>query len=527
MELSVQNVYGLLIRSRLLPRDALQALLARWQAEARGAADDTAAFLRWLVASEYLTEFQAGLIARGRADSFFLGGYKLLDRIGSGRLAGLYQAAHGSGQVVAIKVLSSTRARDPAAVARFQREARLAMRLRHPNIVRVFQLAETGGLPFLVIEYLQGETLEDVFSRRGRLPPEEAVRLVYQALLGLQHIHEQGGNHRDLSPANLVVTPGGAKVPTDTLRTTVKMIDVHLERALAVDTADAGGDEPAPGKPDYLAPEQARNAADADIRADIYGLGCILYQALAGQPPFPDANPINQMIRHAQEAPRPLREFNPEVPDGLQQIVNWMMAKDPAQRYPTPERAAQALQVYLAAGTEMAAAPEAEPHLRSYLTWLESEEHGQAAPATEAAAPAAGVASSVTANPRDRPLKPLAVEPGGESPARPRKSGHRHHARKVKPPPQTATQPEPPRTLEPEPAWDVELVPGLAFQEVAFSSKGLVVTRRDLLMLGIGAGMAATAGLITFAVMQLRVRKDKAGAPSPEETPQPPAEGEK
>jgi serine/threonine protein kinase len=519
MELSVQNVYGLLIRSRLLPRDALQAMLARWQTEARGAADDKAAFLRWLVASEYLTEFQAGLIARGRADSFFLNGYKLLDRIGAGRLAGLYQAAHSLGQVVAIKVLSPTRSRDPAAVARFQRGARLAMRLRHPNVVRVFQLAETGGLPFLVMEYLEGETLEDLLRRRGRLPPEEAVRLIYQALLGLQHVHEQGGNHRDLNPANLILVSGGSKVPADTLRATVKLIDVHLERALAVDTADAGGEEPALGKPEYLAPEQARNADNADIRADIYSLGCILYQALASQPPFPDANPINQMIRHAQETPRPLREFNPEVPDGLQQIVNWMMAKDPAQRYPTPERAAQALQVFLAAGTEMPAAPEAAPQLRSYLTWLESEEHGPAATASQAESPAAGAASPVAVNPKERPLRPLAAEPAGELPARPRKSGHRHHTRKSKHLPQPVAAPEAPRAPEPEPAWDVELVPGLPFQQVAFSLRGLVVTRRDLLMLGIGAGTAATAGLITFAVAQLRARRDKGGAPGPEETP--------
>ncbi len=519
MRLSVQNVYGLLIRSRLLPRDTLQAMLARWQSEAGAAADDTAAFLRWLVANTYLTEFQAGLIARGRADRFFLCGYKLLDRIGSGRLAGLYRAAHSLGQVVAIKVLSSSRARDPATVARFQREARLAMRLKHPNIVRVFQLGEAGRLPFLVVEYLEGETLADVLGRRGRLPPEEAVRLVYQALRGLQHIHEQGGTHGALSPANLVLVSGGAKEPPNTLQATFKILDVHMERALTADKAGAGGEGAPPANPDYLAPEQARQAA-ADIRADIYSLGCILYHALAGQPPFADANPINQMIRHAQETPRPLREWNAAVPDGLQQIINWMMAKDPAQRYPTPERAAQALQVFLAAGTETAAAPEAEPQMRSYLTWLESEEHGRAtAPASSAESPEAADATT-PANPKDRPLKPLAVEAAGEAPARPRKSGHRHHGHKLKPSSQTVTTSGAPRPPEPEPTWDVELVPGLAFQEVAFSLKGLVVTRRDLLMLGIGAGTVAAAGLIAFAVTQLRDKDNRAA-------PNPPAEGEK
>src|SRR5207253_4580653 len=111
------------------------------------------------------------------------------------------------------------------------------------------------------------------------------------------------------------------------------------------------------GPPDYMAPEQARDPRAADIRSDIYSTGCVLYHALAGQPPFPDTNIISQMIRHATEPAKPLKDFNPAVPDGLQQIVNWMMAKDPAGRYLTPERAAQALQVFLAAGTETPAAP--------------------------------------------------------------------------------------------------------------------------------------------------------------------------
>jgi serine/threonine protein kinase len=522
MELSVQNVYGLLIRSRLLPRDALQAMLARWQAEAGSKAEDTAAFLRWLVANAYLTEFQARRIGRGRADSFFLHGYKLLDRISSGRFKGLYQASHSLGQVVAIKVLSSSRARDAAAVTRFQREARMAMRLRHPNMVRVFQLGEAGGLPFLVLEYLDGETLADVLGRRGRLPPEEAVRLVYQALLGLQHIHEQSGHHHDLRPVNLILLSSKTQETPDTLHATVKVMDVHLERALAADAAGANAEGVPPGNPDYLAPEQARQADTADIRADIYSLGCILYHALAGQPPFPDANPINQMIHHAQETPRPLREFNAEVPDGLQQIINWMMAKDPGQRYPTPERAAQALQVYLAAGTELTPAPEAEPQMRSYLTWLESEEKGQPA------SPAPGTeANPAAANPKDRPLKPLAVESAGEPSVRPQRSAHRHHARKTKDQAQAVTPPAPAAPPAPEPTWDVELVPGLAFQEVAFSLKGIAVTRRDLLMLGIGAGTAAAVGLIAFALAQLSGRKDHGGTPGSEETPKSPAEGEK
>ncbi|MFO0844816.1 MAG: hypothetical protein U0797_20865 [Gemmataceae bacterium] len=137
------------------------------------------------------------------------------------------------------------------------------------------------------------------------------------------------------------------------------------------------------GTPDYMSPEQARDPRQADIRADVYSLGCVLYHMLAGQPPFPDTNLISQMIRHATEPPRPLRAFDRDIPDGLEQILGWMMAKEPAGRYPTPERAAKALEVFLAAGGEATSSPDSDPRMRSYLTWLENEERGS--PAGDAA----------------------------------------------------------------------------------------------------------------------------------------------
>jgi serine/threonine protein kinase len=144
------------------------------------------------------------------------------------------------------------------------------------------------------------------------------------------------------------------------------------------------------GTPDYLAPEQARDARKTDIRADIYSLGCVLYHALTGQPPFPDKVFFSQMVRHATEPPRPLRELNAELPDGLQQILDWMLAKKPEDRYPTPARAAQALEVFLVAGQESLAPPEANGPLPSYLSWLADvgTREDRAGPATPAPAPA-------------------------------------------------------------------------------------------------------------------------------------------
>src|SRR5262245_42543362 len=359
MELTVENVFGLLLRSKLIPAAEARSMFQRWQTEAGDTATSLPHFLRWLVLRHYVTEYQAGLLARGHAEGFFLNQYKILDRLGKGRMAGVYKAVHQLGQVVAIKVLPPSRAKDPQYLGRFQREARLASRLNHPNVVRVFQVGVSGDLHYIVMDYIEGDTLDEVLKRRGKLPPTEAVRIVFLALLGLQHILEQGMVHRDLKPANLMLTPAPEPGPQETtLRSQVKILDIGLARS----QGDEAG--PAPdgglkgqaelttegvllGTPDYMAPEQARDARAADIRSDVYSLGCVLYHCLSGQPPFPDTNLISQMIRHATEKPRPLREFNPSVPDGLQQIINWMMAKEPDQRYPTPERAAQALRVFL------------------------------------------------------------------------------------------------------------------------------------------------------------------------------------
>jgi serine/threonine protein kinase len=418
---SVEAICNQIIKGRLMSADEVRAMLQRWHAEAKGSTEDLGRFCKWLVAKQYVTEHQANLLLRGKSERFYIHQYKILERIGKGRMAGVYKAVHQLGQVVALKILPPSKAKDPELLGRFQREARIALRLKHPNVVRTFQAGEDDGLHFIVMEYLDGETLEDVLLRRGMLPPAEAVRLVHQALLGLEHLHEQNIIHRDLKPGNLMLVPGHERgKPDNTLHATVKLMDVGLGRTLfdeAVEghNPDLTGSGVVLGSPDYMAPEQAREARAADIRSDIYSLGCTLYHALAGQPPFPDSNLVRKMVKHATESPTPVRQFNRDVPDGLQQILDWMMAKDPAQRYPTPERAAQALQVFLAAGAEPSRSPEADPNMRPYLKWLEDSSAGgiellPAAPATVAAVPTMPVprAASLAAGPT---MKAAAVAP--------------------------------------------------------------------------------------------------------------------
>jgi serine/threonine protein kinase len=272
-------------------------------------------------------------------------------------------------------------------LARFQREADVACRLEHANIVRAFRAGQANGLHYLVMEYLEGANLQEVLEKRGPLSPAEAIHVIHQALLGLEHLHEQGLVHRNLEPANLMLVPArkgdspgkgdcpayfkgtvpfSGTVPfadaSSVLRATVKILDVSLSRS-QFDEATTGTannlrltlEGQVVGIPDYLAPEQARDAHACDIRADIYSLGCILYHAMAGVPPYQDASVLGQVILHATQKPRPLNSFNAEVPDALQLIVDWMMAKDPAERYPTPARAAEALQFFLKQEEELEA----------------------------------------------------------------------------------------------------------------------------------------------------------------------------
>lgn len=480
-------------------------MYAHWQDEAKDHAGDLERFAAWMVAHQYVTEYQATLLARGHADGFFLNDYKILDRLGKGRMAGVYRAQHPLGQIVAIKVLPPSKARDPLLLGRFQREARLTLKLKHPNIVRAFQVGQYGELYYLVMEHLEGITLEELLLDREKLPPAEAVRIIHQALSGLQHIHEQGLVHRDLKPANLMlVPPPGAG---NTLGCTLKILDIGLGRALFdegqnLDTMDPSltGEGVLLGTPDYMSPEQARDPRVTDIRADIYSLGCVLYHLLTGQPPFPDANIISQMIRHASETPRPLKEFNPEILDGLQQILNWMIAKEPPARYPTPERAARAMEVFLAAGAGPLSSPELDPSMSTYLAWLESENRRDPMPSTDEYPTAVPTPLPGTAATRRKPV--TAVMPTVAQKTKPVKlptDSERARKAKKKPSEEPVVQEE-----AAAPLVELDLITPSAVatrRKEAPATSGL--TRRDCLVffLGVASGLLAYAlgwGLATL-----------------------------
>jgi serine/threonine protein kinase len=487
MGLTVQNVYGLLLRSRLLnPTDA-KALYERWLKEARDSASDVDRFRRWMVSHHYVTDYQAGLLCKGHAVGFFIGEYKILDRLGRGRMAGVYKAAHSTGQIVALKVLPPSKAKVAYLLSRFEREAKLAIQLKHANVVRTFQVGYSDGLHWIAMEYLEGETLDDVLTRRRRLPPNEAVRLIWQALQGVQHIQEKNMVHRDLKPSNIMLTPGRvAGQPDTTANSTLKILDIGLGRMFFdenVAFTDEGeeteeqltGEGVLLGTPDYLAPEQARSARTVDIRADIYSLGCVLYQCISGQVPYPDTNIITQMIRHAQETPRPLRDFNPDVSDALQQAVAVMMAKDPGQRYQSPAIASLALGSLLGSPLEPARIND-DASMSTYLLWLESHPNG------------------AMPKPPKRPGKDSKSGKNRHSKHGSRKKKKKHKepvAAGVAPPPYTGT-----KTI------DVELVPPPGAEKPAGSVNPIV--RWVLVAVGVVAILGAVAAGAVLAFLNTR-----------------------
>jgi serine/threonine protein kinase len=274
--------------------------------------------------------------------------YRVLGPIGEGGMGAVYRAEHRRMErVVALKVIHPGLMRNPATVQRFHQEVRAAAQLHHPNIVTAHDADQAGGLHFLVMEYIEGTSLADLVLRRGPLPVAEVCDYIRQAALGLQHAHERGMVHRDIKPANLMVQPAGPAPGS-----VIKILDFGLARLPRTMDGLSSGDSPtAPltgagtvmGTADYIAPEQAADPRAADIRADIYSLGCTLFYLLTGRAPFSDGSVEDKLARHAGTPLPPVNLFRPEMPAGLGAVLARMSAKDPADRYSTPAEVAEAL----------------------------------------------------------------------------------------------------------------------------------------------------------------------------------------
>jgi len=295
-----------------------------------------------LVRDGMLTAFQAEQFLQGKYKGFALAGYRIIERVGSGGTGTVYLGEHEvMKRRVAIKVLPPAVANDPSILERFRREAQAVATLDHPNIVRAYDFRQEASLYLLVMEFVDGPSLQQVLDTKGALTVGVACEYIRQAALGLQHAHEADLVHRDIKPANLLIDNSG----------TVKLLDLGLARFApqGQESVTKKFDENmVMGTADFLAPEQAINLHNVDSRADIYSLGATLYTLLAGEPPFGDGTVTQKLLWHQMRDPVRLEERNRNVPVEVADIVHTMMEKDPNARYQHAIEVAEALEPFCA-----------------------------------------------------------------------------------------------------------------------------------------------------------------------------------
>jgi len=264
--------------------------------------------------------------------------FELLEYVGGGGMGRVFRAMDTTlGRPVALKILSREQAADTETLLRFRNEARSAARLNHDGIVQVYYVGEDAGLPFIAFEFVEGVNVRALVEQKGPLPLGEAVSYTLQVAEALAHAAQRSVVHRDIKPSNILIAANGR----------AKLIDMGLARLQAADNpaADLTASGVTLGTFDYISPEQARDPRVADVRSDIYSLGCTLFYMLTGRPPFPEGNVLQKLLQHQGEEPPDVRAFRPDLPDEVSRVVRKMMAKDPRRRYQDPSRLIMALLV--------------------------------------------------------------------------------------------------------------------------------------------------------------------------------------
>lgn len=277
--------------------------------------------------SEYrlnATPAELGEALEGRRLDYF----QLEEFVGGGGMGAVFRAIDTKlGRTVAVKVLSPYQT-DEANLKRFKNEAQSAARLDHTNIARVYYVGEDDGWHFIVFEFIEGVNLRDLVNHKGPLPVPEAITYTLQAAAALDHASARDLVHRDIKPSNVLITPQGQ----------AKLVDMGLARLHHMETnsADLTASGVTLGTFDYISPEQARDPRNADVRSDLYSLGCTLYYMLTGMPPFPGGTVLQKLLSHSSDTPTELGSFRDDLDEDLRAIVDRMLAKQPGERYQTP-----------------------------------------------------------------------------------------------------------------------------------------------------------------------------------------------
>lgn len=357
--LPVAQVLEMLRHTQLLTSQQFEELTAATGAHT----SDAPALAKELLRRGWLTSYQAEQVLRGRGAGLVLGPHVILERLGEGGIGQVFKARHRTLQrIVAIKLIREDLLADADVVNRFYREIQLISQFTHPHVVHAYDAGPVGAAHVLVMEYVEGITLDRLVKESGPLPVAQACEYIRQAALGLQHAHERGLVHRDLKPSNLLLSGGRGRensvsngggafssAPDSRPRTlNVKILDLGLARLHQKTDGDltstmTPSGPVTMGTPDYMAPEQALDFHGVDTRADIYSLGCTLHYLLTGQAPFCGGTLAQKLLRHQQAEPPAVAQVRSDVPPPVLAVLRKMLAKEPARRFQTPGDVAGAL----------------------------------------------------------------------------------------------------------------------------------------------------------------------------------------
>ena len=285
-----------------------------------------------LVRDGYVTNTQMARLSRSMDDDSMyrpaqqIPGFQIMSKLGQGAMATVYQARQLSlDRIVAIKVLPKRLSENQEFVDRFYREGRAAARLNHPNIVQAFDVGESSGYHYFVMEFIDGTTVYDLLQEKKFLDETEALKMILQAARALEHSHARGFIHRDVKPKNIMISKEGE----------IKLADMGLAREISdYKTAQSEAGR-AYGTPYYISPEQIRGEINIDFRADVYSLGATLYHMVTGKVPFEGSTPSAVMHKHLKEELVPPDHINTGLSSGIAEIIETMLAKQRDDRYPT------------------------------------------------------------------------------------------------------------------------------------------------------------------------------------------------
>lgn len=332
-----QELFSMLEKSQLLDEEYIAKLRPQMEKHKQ---TDPKKLAATLLKNQLITEYQAKQLVNGKYKGFYLARYKLMELLGMGGMGRVYLAEQISMErLVAIKLINIDKGKKQheQALARFKREAKAVAALHHPNIIQAFDFSDENGLPYIVMEYVEGIDTARIVHKFGPIHWQQAAEYGRQAAEGLQHAHKAGLVHRDIKPGNLLVDSSGH----------VKILDLGLVSAFDQKKDDSlTVDQDQLGTVDYIAPEQAIDSKNVDARADIYSLGATLYSIMTGRILYPDKTTAQKLLLHQTTDPEPMTNLVKGIPAELAAVIMRMLAKKPEQRFQSAKEVADALRPF-------------------------------------------------------------------------------------------------------------------------------------------------------------------------------------